>query len=131
MSKSVKIEGFFTNHSLRQTGTTRLFRQGVDRKLVKEYTGHSSDAVDQYQITSDEQREKISNVIGGEFQSKDQKNDIEVEFCVSEKSDVGIIQCQCKFHLDQSDKVGSMTKEIMEHRCGSKTKIKLEIEFSD
>ena len=52
MSKKANLEGFFTNHSLRRTSTTRLFRQGVDRKLIKEFTGHSSDALDQYQITS-------------------------------------------------------------------------------
>ena len=59
------IDGFFTNHSARRTGGTRLFRAGVDRKLVKEATGHTSDTVDKYQITSDEQREMMSNIIAG------------------------------------------------------------------
>ena len=54
------------NHSLHRTGTTRLFRVGVDRKLVKEFTGHSSDAVDAYLTTSHEQREKLCNIISGE-----------------------------------------------------------------
>ena len=43
-------------HSLRKTGTIRLFRQAADQKIVNEFTGHSSDAVDAYQITSDEER---------------------------------------------------------------------------
>ena len=51
--KNAKLDGFFTNHSLRRSWTTRLFNNGVDRKLVKEYTGHRSDAVDAYQVTSD------------------------------------------------------------------------------
>ena len=55
--------GFFTNHSARRTGGTRLFRAGVQRKLVKECTGHRSDAVDKYQITSDEQREQLCKII--------------------------------------------------------------------
>ena len=38
--KNAKLDGFFTNHSLRRSGTTRLFNNGVDRKLVKEFTGH-------------------------------------------------------------------------------------------
>ena len=59
--KDAKLDGFFTNHSLRRSGTTRLFQAGVDRKLVKEYTGHTSDAVDKYQITSAGQREALSN----------------------------------------------------------------------
>ena len=63
MMKDANIEGFFTNHRLRRTGGTRLFRAGVDRKLVKEVTGHRSDAVDAYQITSDEQRKHMSRVI--------------------------------------------------------------------
>ena len=63
MVKKAKIEGFFTNHSLRRSGGTRLFRAGVDRKLVKEFTGHCSDAVDAYQVTSFEQRKHMSNVV--------------------------------------------------------------------
>ena len=46
LMKKGDIEGYFTNHSLRRTGGTRLFRAGIDRKLVKEVTGHCSDAVD-------------------------------------------------------------------------------------
>ena len=46
IAKEAKLEGFITNHSLRRTGTTRLFRGGVDRKLVKEFSGHTSDAID-------------------------------------------------------------------------------------
>ena len=60
LMKTAGIEGFFTNHSARRTGGTRLFRAGVPRKLVKEATGHTSDAVDKYQITSDAQREMMS-----------------------------------------------------------------------
>ena len=63
MMIDANIEGFFTNHSLRRTGGMRLFRGGVDRKLVKEVTGHRSDSVDAYQITSDEQHSTISKII--------------------------------------------------------------------
>ena len=66
MMKDANIEGFFTNHSLRRTGGTRLFRGGIDRKLVKETTGHRSDSVDAFQITSDEQRAKTSEIIRNE-----------------------------------------------------------------
>ena len=53
--KDAKLDGYFTNHSLCRSSTTRLFQAGVDHKLVKEFTGHSSDAVDKYQITSHDQ----------------------------------------------------------------------------
>ena len=56
-------KGYFTGHSLCRTEGSRLFQAGVQRKLVKETTGHSSDAVDAYQITSDEQKEQISNIL--------------------------------------------------------------------
>ena len=46
--KSAKLDGYFTNHSLRRSGTMRLFQAGVDRKIIKEYTGHQSDALDKY-----------------------------------------------------------------------------------
>ena len=41
MLKSVDYEGFYTNHSLRCKGATRLFQSGIERKLVTEVTGHS------------------------------------------------------------------------------------------
>ena len=44
--KSVSSDKFYSNHSLHRSGTTHLFRAGIDRKLVKEFTGHTSDAVD-------------------------------------------------------------------------------------
>ena len=56
LMKEAGIEGFFTNYSTRHTGGIRLFQAGVDRKLVKEATGHRSDSIDTYQITCDEQR---------------------------------------------------------------------------
>ena len=62
---SASIDGYFTNHSLRRSGATRLFQANVDRKLVKEATGHCSDAVDAYQVTSDHQRQNMSAVIAG------------------------------------------------------------------
>ena len=51
-----RIDGYFTGHSLRRTGTTRLCQAGVQKKLVKEISGHRSDARDTYQVTSHEQR---------------------------------------------------------------------------
>ena len=46
----------------------------MDRKLVKEITGHRSDAVDAYQVTSDEQRKMCSNIIQGQKELKVQLN---------------------------------------------------------
>ena len=82
---------------------TMLFNAGVNRKLVKEFMGHTSDAVDQYQIASDDQ---ISNIIGGRQMSiecpisvkpinnkKDEKKMIEIE--VRNKKDSNEFNCSC------------------------------------
>ena len=70
MSKTVKklfeeadISGYFTNHSCRRTGSTRLFQAGVEKKLIKEMSGHRSDAVDAYAVTSEDQRSKMSRIL--------------------------------------------------------------------
>ena len=56
MLKNAKLDGFFSNHSLRRSSTTHLFQAGVGIKLVKEFTGHTSDAVDQHPLTSDKEK---------------------------------------------------------------------------
>ena len=70
LSKTVKrlfeeadINGYFTNHSCRRSGVTQLFQAGVDRKLIKEATGHRLDAIDCYAVTSEKQRQEVSNII--------------------------------------------------------------------
>ena len=65
MLKDAGLDGFFTNHSLRRTAATRLFRAGESVKLIKEVTGHISDAVEKYQMTSNEQRMRIRSIIQG------------------------------------------------------------------
>ena len=52
MLKDAGLDGFFTNHSLRRTAATRLFHAGQNVKLIKEITGHISDAVEKYEVTS-------------------------------------------------------------------------------
>ena len=68
--KDAKLDGYFTNHSLRRTGTTRLWQAGIDRKIIKEFTSHVSDAVDKYQVTSEAQRQELSSVLKGEVVQK-------------------------------------------------------------
>ena len=59
---SVDLNGHFTDHSLRRSGTI-LFCTKIDRKLIKELTGHTSDVVNVYQITSENQKELMSKVM--------------------------------------------------------------------
>ena len=133
--KDAKIEGFFTNHSARRTGGTRLFRAGVDRKLVKEAMGHSSDAVDKYQITSDEQRELMSHIIAGNpgqsnvTVSPKHSDVINTSVTVTDKE--GSTNCKTHENVISNANVGGLVNEIIEKNSKSgKTVIKISIEIT-
>ena len=114
-----------------------MFRCGVERKLIKEFTGHTSDAVDAYAVTSDEQHERISKILTGGDVEKAKENEQKVgqiEVKVNENSAGGVIGCECnKQHikLNETEKLGSMINEFVKACKGAKTKIKIEIEFGD
>ncbi len=55
--------GNFTNHSLRVTVATRMFEGGIEEQLVKEKTGHKSDAVRCYKRTSDQLMQKAEKAV--------------------------------------------------------------------
>ena len=55
--------GFYSNHSLRSTCATKLYKNNVDEQLIQEVTGHRSLAVRSYKRTSDSQRKFVSNCI--------------------------------------------------------------------
>ena len=74
--KHANLDGYFTNQSLCCTSATRLFQAGVDKKIVKEITGHVSDALDKYQVTSMEQKENFSRILSS---YGDDTNDAEVK----------------------------------------------------
>ena len=138
--KSAELDGYFTNHSLRRSGTTRLFQAGVDRKLIKEYTGHVSDAVDQYQVTSDKQRQHMSEVIAGESNENSPKESVKAKesmLCKSVEvkvtgSNSGEIECSVKENnvkMSQSERIGQLVSKMLEGRTSGKAIIKLEVEF--
>ena len=136
-----KIDGYFTNHSLRHTGGSRLFQAGVDRKLVKEVTGHRSDAVDCYQVTSECQREMLSNIIGGPKCA----NIVESEEKVKNTS--GITEgdgtsptttsenctCKCSVHnTTKGQQIAEIVSEVISKNMKSgKTIVKIEIEIQN
>ncbi len=63
LMKSAGIEGRYTNHSLRATTATRMYENGVDEQLIKEVTGHKSDAVRIYKHTSETLMEKACKTV--------------------------------------------------------------------
>ncbi len=48
------VDSRYTNHSLRVTAATRMFSKGIEEKIIKERTGHKSDAVRAYERTSED-----------------------------------------------------------------------------
>ena len=151
MLKDVKLDGFFSNHSLRRSGTTRLFQAGVDRKIVKEYTRHVSNAVDQYQVTSHSQRKSLSNIIQCKPQepipmdtlfeskqaSKTVKHDMpsnDVQISVSNDSNVNTLGCCCSrknVDLGETKGLGVMINDILQGRKYAKATIKIDIDLKE
>ncbi len=58
------LPGKFMNHSLRASAATRLYQGGVPEKLIKEVTGHRSEAVRDYEWTGDNLKWSVSAVLG-------------------------------------------------------------------
>ena len=147
--KNANLDGYFTNHSLRRTSATRLFQAGIDTKIVKELTGHVSDALNKYQITSNAQKEQVSMILNGSKSSqndhktaKDKKVEqpivpnLEVSVTDKNASSKGSIDynCSCKhkaFKLNEGTELAAMINDIVTKRKGGRAKIKLEIELSD
>ena len=134
MLKKNELDGFFTNHSLRCSGTSRLFQAGVDRKLVKEYSGHRSDALDQYQITSENQKQMISNILAGAKQAPSTVTSTESKATskteVKEPDGNVNISCGCKqknVQISEINQVGSLINQLVTARGDSKTVVQIEI----
>ena len=112
--------------------------------MVKEYSGHHSDALDQYQITSEHQKEMISEVLAGpkpkQVEISDVQNEVkETKACTSDavskqnNQDLSTeIACDCNKRLlkiSETSQVTSLINDIVSNRQGSKRVVKIEIEF--
>ena len=63
--KDAGLPGYYTNHSLRATATTRMYHSGLDEQIIQEVTGHHSIAVREYKCTCDSQKFIASSCIMG------------------------------------------------------------------
>ena len=134
------INGFFTNHSARRTGGTRLFRAGVQCKLVKEMTGHTSDAIDQYQLISDAQRQIMSKVLT--CQHCTQVKVVEAvepkvkKVKIDDKDEVSLCEKSCTWKCQSGEvntnNIGSIVEKIVKSQGSGdgKTVIKIQLEIS-
>ena len=137
------IEGFYTNHSARRTGSTRLFRAGAQHKLVNQCTGHRSDAIDKYQITSDAQRRQMSEIMAEDISNNvkelvvidnDSKVDDKVVENVPKVSNVTITRNESDaIHANpnlDSNSVGNLVTKLLEGvKKQGKSTIKIQIEI--
>lgn len=65
LANMANLGGKRTNHSLCATGPTSMYERGMDEKLVRELTGHHSNAVLEYKHTSTEMKNHVSQVLYG------------------------------------------------------------------
>ena len=63
MMEDAGIKGHFCNHSTRKSTCTRLFQKGVDPQLIKEQTGHKSDAIMRYKKSNLAMKQKVSDML--------------------------------------------------------------------
>ena len=64
MFRDAGIEGRFTNHSLRVSGTTALFDAGVPESIIQKRTGHKSvSALHQYKRVTTTQNQMVANIL--------------------------------------------------------------------
>ena len=133
---SAGYKGYFTGHSLRRSGTTRLSNAGVPTKIIKECTGHRSDAVNKYLVTSAHQKEACSRIVSGKSTAS---STVSIPPKMPDLSDIN--KCnEPTVHKSVRDEackncgesnVGNIVSDIL--KCVSKNgkaKIKIEIEVS-
>ena len=145
MLHNAKLEGYFTGHSLRCSGITRLFQAGVDKKIIKEMSGHKSDAVDCYAVTSKEQQAEVSKILGSKpctISASTEANDtVKSSEVVNEQTNqspgekVSEINVKCggenKSENMNSVNVGKLVSDMIEKNSKKgKTVIKIEIEIT-
>ena len=72
------FKGNYTNHSLRATTASRLFRANVPEQLIREQTGHRSNAIYAYKRPSSEQKRSVSAVLQGQTSENTKSPSVEM-----------------------------------------------------
>ena len=63
MCQKAGLVGNYTNHSVKRTCVTSLYKAGLDQKSIMDRTGHRSTAVRGYKSKTDEVEQKVSEVL--------------------------------------------------------------------
>ena len=127
MCKKAGLVGKFTNHSLRATSASRMYEQDIPEQVIKEITGHRSDAVRTYKHTPDSIRQKASLTINGGECSKVKKMEGEV-VDVNETEDKSSDECvdsegeALKQRVEESLNACKMIKNVIRTRLEMRKK---------
>lgn len=68
LTEAAGLTGKFSNHSLRVTCATRMFAAGVDEQVIKSFTGHQSEAVQDYKQLNEDLLQKANKTDATEGQ---------------------------------------------------------------
>jgi integrase len=68
------------SHCLRVTLATNLFNKNVDEKLIRERTGHTSNALFLYEKASKGKQEAVSSIVGPVVMDTKNVSDVKSEF---------------------------------------------------
>ena len=75
MCTQANIPGNKTNHSLRATAATEMFRCGVPEKIIQERKGHRSlEALQSYERFDEGQHKVVSALLAGKSKSSNSSN---------------------------------------------------------
>lgn len=85
MRKDAGITEKKTNHSLRATGASALFNAGVPEKLIRDVTGHRSNALQLYERPTVQQKQSVSRVLvqGETYDDTGKDNALQLYKCPS------------------------------------------------
>jgi hypothetical protein len=89
-----------TAHCLRVTCASTLFNEGVDTKLIRDRTGHKSDALAKYEKANEKAMCKVSAMLGPKCLTdsienvKDISNEVESKEALQKKSFENVPFCQ-------------------------------------
>ena len=109
LCKHAKIDGKFSNHSLRATSASRMYQQRVDEQVIKEITGHKSDCVRVYKRTNENLLKNASKCISGEDLQKDVKKHEKDTNVETEKFEVGKVEKKQSKKKDISGDIGGLS----------------------
>ena len=100
--------------------------------MIREITGHCSDALDRYEVTSEDQKIHISNVLAGNETVNSPKQQV-TDSKVRENETI-TSECSCNkkvMKMQDAPKIGEIIGDIMKQKKGRKTLVKIEIEFTE